>query len=311
MWPKHNADERWCPPTSVYLLWHNATHDWDTSTFIWDTWFCFFVFLQRETEGRFCCRGHPFCPLWRNMYTDIDIFKEDINFFFNWQRRKTKRSELWEALENVVEMSRKAVETGDGSQRQEKWSEAPLDDIKSLFNYWQYAYGNRLSNQWTHSSWKQRGINLVTSGGGWIWISLFFRESWIKSTGRTVPRVSIFAQPMVLLPVSFLRLADGQHWPGVSRKQISSNHWKIKDSLFEECEGFSWLSFLRKQLNTKKQMKPKLTSNQTKKHELQFQRQTATRSSPFLSWLLVPHFFLNAIFVCLFVWSIDFIFLFS
>lgn len=134
-----------------------------------------------------------------------------------------------------------------------------------------------------------------------------------------MPRVSIFTQSMVLLPVSFLRLADGQHWPGVSREggEISSNHWKVKDSLFEECEGFSWLSFLRKQLNTKKQMKPKLTSNQTKNHELQFQRQTATRSSLFLSWLLVPQFlfliwfeFFFFLMLKLFVFSFWFCFVF-
>lgn len=82
MWPKHNADEKLVPLMSVYLLWHNATHDWDTTTLIGILDFFFFLdILQRETEGRFCCRGHPFCPLWRNMYTDIDIFKEDIIFF--------------------------------------------------------------------------------------------------------------------------------------------------------------------------------------------------------------------------------------
>lgn len=97
----------WCP-SRVYIYCGTTKHMTEIRQlslgyliFLFFSGF-FLTFLQRETEGRFCCRGHPFCPLWRNMYTDIDIFKEDINLFFKWQRRKTKRTELWESFGKML-----------------------------------------------------------------------------------------------------------------------------------------------------------------------------------------------------------------
>lgn len=135
----------------------------------------------------------------------------------------------------------------------------------------------------------------------------------MKSTGRTVP-ARLYFRPVHGVATCFIsssRRRTALTW-SQPEKRISSNHWKYKGLAVRGVwGGFSRLSFLRKQLKTKKQTKPKLTSNQTKNHELQFQRQTATWSSLFLSWLLVPQFFFFKAFFVLFcfVW-LDFFFVF-
>lgn len=259
--------------------------------------------MQRETEGRFCCRGHPFCPLWRNMYTDIDIFKEDINFFLNDKEGKQREQNSGELWKNVIKMSRKAVETGDGSQRQEKKSsEAPLD-IQSLFNYWQYAYGNRLSNQRTYSTWKQRGIKTRRlPGRGRIGRSFGTVDEIHRMDGTT----RLYFRPVhgVATCFVFLRLVDGQHWLGVRRGgrgrvggQSHQTIEKVKDSLFEECEGVFLAVIPEEAVIHEKANETKINKQPNKKQKQNtssdFKDKLLTRSSPFLSWLLVPQFFLT------------------
>lgn len=89
---------------SVYLLWL-ILHMAEIHQLSLDTWF----FEERTKATGFAVEVILLPTVKINMYTDIDIFKEDINTFLWNDKEGNKEKRTLENLRDVIEMSEKAV----------------------------------------------------------------------------------------------------------------------------------------------------------------------------------------------------------